>query len=502
MPPSVSSSPYPPRPVRGWLLGLVLASLSLAALAQAGKDPLFAQLAAALDKAHTEQVDVLSPTRFQSATNAYQAALKDAEKGRSGERIHNQLSEGMNAIQSATAAATTARETLRSVISTRSDAVTAKAPELAPEQWAKAADRFSQAMVKLERNELQDAQKRAAEAEVLLREVELTAIKNGLLNEARGLIAQVDAGKAEKQAPRTVAAAKRYLAQADQEISRNRYDTTVPVNLAAQASYEARHALYLARLIRETEDKRGDQAGLEELILSWEEPLRQIATALDLQPKFDAGLQPTMQALLAHVQQQGNEVQRLTRELRDRNDQIQALNTEMQKLEARLGGVSQERIALQRRVDAQERLRANVAAIENSFAASEARIQRQNDDVVISLLGIRFPTGRATIDAANAPLMGKVRDALAMFPGATLVIEGHTDSSGGDSANLLLSQDRADAVRQYLISNFGVDPEKISSIGYGEARPVARNDTAEGRARNRRIDVIVHVDTSGMDGRR
>lgn len=495
------------RPLWGLLLGLVLASLSWSGRAQSGadpsgKDPLFAQLSAALDKAHAEQVDVLSPTYFQSAATAYQTALTDAEKGRSGERIHNRLAEGMRAMQSADAAAATARETLRSVISTRSEAVAAKAPELAPEPWAKAADRFSQAMVRLERNDLQEAQKRAAEAEVLLREVELTAIKNGLLNEARGLIAQVDAAKAEKRAPRTVAAARRYLAQADQEISRNRYDTTLPVNLAAQASYEARHALYLSRLIKETEDKGGDQAGWEELILSWEEPLRQIATAVDLQPRFDAGLPPTMQALLAHVQQQGREVLRLTRELQDRNDQIQALNTEMQKLETRLGGVSEERIALQRRVDAQERLRANVAAIENSFTASEARIQRQSDDVVISLLGIRFPSGRATIDAADAPLMNKVRDALARFPGASLVIEGHTDSSGGDSANLLLSQDRADAVRQYLVGNFGVNPEKISSIGYGETRPVARNDTAEGRARNRRIDVIVHVDTSGMDGRR
>jgi outer membrane protein OmpA-like peptidoglycan-associated protein len=74
------------------------------------------------------------------------------------------------------------------------------------------------------------------------------------------------------------------------------------------------------------------------------------------------------------------------------------------------------------------------------------------------------------------------------------VVEGHTDSYGSDSANFILSQDRADAVRQFLIGNMGIDPERLSSIGYGETRPVATNETAEGRARNRRIDLVLRLD--------
>ncbi|PZN30948.1 MAG: hypothetical protein DIU71_11050, partial [Proteobacteria bacterium] len=157
-------------------------------------------------------------------------------------------------------------------------------------------------------------------------------------------------------------------------------------------------------------------------------------------------------------------------------------------------GVSEERLALQRRVIAQERLRANVAAVESAFTSTEARVYRQGDDVVISLVGIRFPPGRSTIDAAASALLKKVQEAINLFPGASLVVEGHTDSSGSDSANLILSQDRADAVRQHLVDALGLDPEKVSSVGYGESRPVASNETAAGRARNRRIDLIIHVD--------
>ena len=461
--------------------------------AQAPRDPLFASLSAAIQQARQNQVDALSPRNFQAAAEALQTATRDAEKGRNPDRIKTQLNAGLAAIEKAKASATAARETLRVAVTTRNDALNASAPKFAPEQWQKADERFRDATTALERNDVEGAQRRAAEADVLLRDVELVAIRNRVLNEARGLIEQADAAKVERFAPRTLNAAKRYLSQAEQEINRNRYEPGTAEGLAAQASYEARHSMYLARTIQATLDRKGDEAGLEELILSWEEPLRQIASAADMPARFDNGPQPFMQQLQSKTQEQSRELQRLSRELQDRNDQIAALNTEMEKLEARLGGVSQERIALQRRVDAQERLRSSVAQIESSFGSDEARVYRQGGDVIISLLGIRFASGKSNIDAANGALMGKVRNALALFPDAAMVIEGHTDANGSDSANLILSQDRADAVRQYFISTFGISAERISSIGYGESRPVATNETAEGRARNRRIDLIVHV---------
>jgi len=205
-------------------------------------------------------------------------------------------------------------------------------------------------------------------------------------------------------------------------------------------------------------------------------------------------MQAPRQEINEHASQQAQEVRRLKQELADRDDQLTALNTQMQRLESRLGGVSEERVSLQRRVDAQERLRSSVAALEATFTPDEARVVRQGDDVVLSLLGIKFPSGRSIIDASSSALMKKVQQGLALFPGASISVEGHTDANGSDSTNLILSQDRADAVRQYLVSNFGVNPEKVSSIGYGEARPVATNETPAGRTRNRRIDLVIHLE--------
>ena len=76
-------------------------------------------------------------------------------------------------------------------------------------------------------------------------------------------------------------------------------------------------------------------------------------------------------------------------------------------------------------------------------------------------------------------------------------VEGFTDSRGADDMNLKLSQDRANAVKDYLVSQ-GVKPEKVRAMGRGEANPVASNDTPEGRANNRRVEIVVQPSTTAQ----
>ena len=96
-----------------------------------------------------------------------------------------------------------------------------------------------------------------------------------------------------------------------------------------------------------------------------------------------------------------------------------------------------------------------------------------------------FATNRATIlSSSNGSL-----DALANYLGTAKKIEvvGHTDSVGNDQYNLELSQDRADAVKKYLITK-GVPTESITTLGLGETQPISDNNTSEGRAKNRRVE--------------
>lgn len=107
---------------------------------------------------------------------------------------------------------------------------------------------------------------------------------------------------------------------------------------------------------------------------------------------------------------------------------------------------------------------------------------------------IRFATGNADIDALSFGLLDRLVRTLQSCPDAQVEIAGHTDAQGSDTANLALSQQRAAAVLAY-VQAAGIASGRLSAVGYGEATPIADNDTEEGRARNRRIEFTVQRDT-------
>jgi OOP family OmpA-OmpF porin len=86
-----------------------------------------------------------------------------------------------------------------------------------------------------------------------------------------------------------------------------------------------------------------------------------------------------------------------------------------------------------------------------------------------------------------------------VFGQPTVTIEGHTDSSGSALTNLKLSQTRAEAVKTYLVANYTLPENLISAAGYGPDRPLAPNTTPEGRAANRRIDVVITPSQTPQD---
>ncbi len=108
----------------------------------------------------------------------------------------------------------------------------------------------------------------------------------------------------------------------------------------------------------------------------------------------------------------------------------------------------------------------------------------------VSTHGILFATNSATIQGESTPTLAEIGDMLKTHPELKLTIEGHTDNTGAAAHNQTLSEQRAASVAQYLESHFQVDASRLVTKGYGDTKPVASNDTPEGRQQNRRVDLV------------
>ena len=107
----------------------------------------------------------------------------------------------------------------------------------------------------------------------------------------------------------------------------------------------------------------------------------------------------------------------------------------------------------------------------------------------VAVYGIEFDTGKATLKPESEKVLGQVLTLLNKQPDWKMRIEGHTDSTGTKAGNQTLSRQRADAVVAWLVKN-AVAPARLTAAGLGDTKPVADNSTAEGRARNRRVELV------------
>jgi len=108
----------------------------------------------------------------------------------------------------------------------------------------------------------------------------------------------------------------------------------------------------------------------------------------------------------------------------------------------------------------------------------------------VALHGILFDTGKATIKPESAVILGSVGELLKADAALRLEIRGHTDNIGAKAANQRLSEDRAAAVKAYLVTTHAIAADRLTTAGFGDTKPVADNATERGRAQNRRVELV------------
>jgi outer membrane protein OmpA-like peptidoglycan-associated protein len=137
------------------------------------------------------------------------------------------------------------------------------------------------------------------------------------------------------------------------------------------------------------------------------------------------------------------------------------------------------------------REQAEAKAKESLDKLAAGAVKQDERGTVITLAGgVLFASNKSTLLPGATQSLDQITEALKSEPNKHILIEGHTDSRGSDATNQALSKARADSVAAYFTSR-GIPSDRVSTAGLGESRPVADNNTAEGRANNRRVEIVI-----------
>ena len=129
--------------------------------------------------------------------------------------------------------------------------------------------------------------------------------------------------------------------------------------------------------------------------------------------------------------------------------------------------------------------------LRQQMAGTGVDVVRKGDNITLDMPGgVTFAFNSSDLNSQFYPVLDKVAATLAEYDKTVIEVAGHTDSVGSDAYNQQLSEKRASSVASYLASH-GVNRTRVVTVGAGEAHPVASNDTEEGRAQNRRVEITI-----------
>jgi len=434
-----------------------------------------------LAAAYKNQLNVLAPTWFAKAESSLSQAKKGLEKGEELSEILNNIAEGQAQLKKAEEISQVTRTSLADLIKSRDLARQAGAAKLGYD-YTSAEQTFLSLTEAIEKGDLAYAEKRKAGLAETFRRLEMRAIKDETLGEVRRLIEQAKNRRVDKIAPQSFKIAQNKLSEADAFITQHPYEKEMMHKKANEALFMSQRMFQIADQSDKFKNMKPEETTLWMEKILYEITAKLAATDMrnqtyEIQVKNIVG---SIDALQKDRQFMFDKVKTLQSEIETKNSQI-----------ADLEGKTREQQIVKERLAAEKRFNELFIEVQNLFSSDEAEVYKKGDSLVIRLRAIQFPVGKSVIMPDNYPLISKIQQSIRTFGEPDVIIEGHTDSTGSNELNELLSQQRAESVRQYLLANKTLSYDRIVAVGYGSSKPLASNATEEGRAVNRRIDVII-----------
>lgn len=475
----------------------------------------------AVQQAQTRNMNLLAPESMTNAEAQLAEAYAAAEKGKV-EPADRAAALGLSAMEKAEANARTSADILAEVLDSRDKAVKAGAKDLFSEDLARLDEDLKKTSNLIEKGNQEKAKQERPELRQAYSSLELKSLKEGTVQRARAAIDRAKENDAHKLAPKTFKGAQDSLAVASSVLETDRTARDRAEAAAQRALILAERSENIAEVVKDFD--RRDYTK-EDMVLWYQDQVTKINAPLNTTRLFNEPNKQTVAAIqqdIASVVQEKERLVNAAAELKEadsrvaliqqqRNQEVAALKAEHEKALAQMKTQNEQTIAALKTQHAQElgqletgfagkeaemtmaqkQAEERFARLQKLFDKGEATVYRQGDNVLITVQGFKFPAGSSEIQPQNFATMNKLVESIATFPGAKIEIAGHTDATGGDEINQALSKKRADSVAKFLNEVGKISQDKIVSEGYGSQRPVASNATPEGRALNRRIDVVI-----------
>ncbi len=479
-------------------VGLLTALCVLGAPAHTAAQSVESQVKAAadrLDQDRSKHLDLIAPRYYQKASDRLADARRLLSQGGNINDIRKRLADVADNLTNAEKLEEVGGVLLKDALAARSSALAANAPQFATDLWSDAESAMRDAGKKVEDGNQNDARSKGAEATRRYHKAEQRAIEVDVLGRARALRQQAQRANAKDRAPATLGRADTLLAEAEQILGSDLARQADARKYAEQAATQYRHA---ARLAAMADTLRDRDAGIETLALRAESQLAMIADSVGYDADFADGFAPATRQILASIQSLHEDRANLEKQAAGLRQDLKQARAHSDSLEGRLAQLGERQQQVTAELQKRQQRERKLQEIQGIFDANEAEVLLGGNELIIRLYGLQFPSASAEIKPDNFSLLTKVQRALREFPDQSVTITGHTDSRGDEDYNQELSQRRAEAVRDYLLANMSLSAALVTAKGYGESQPIATNDTEEGRAKNRRIDV--RVDLTGWEG--
>jgi len=432
-----------------------------------------------------------APEHFADAQEALADAEEMLNRRKSAESIRRTLDEAQINASEASGIAQSFSQRFHNLVESRDRMQMSGGKKFRADLAKRAEDDFSRVVEAFENGHEHKAHDVAKMARNTVHAAEVVAAREQISKPLGRAISGARKVTARKYAPKALTAAAKAHGTVERIIKESPNEQTRAYSIAKRGEVQARRAMRIARLGQKFDKK---SSAIEGWFDAQDGRMRMLGEALNV----DLNRSQTPEEQLELLKRAAQEMrQNHAAQLADADGQIRELSEKLSKYETQYKTDMAAMGEIRRKLKLKREAEAKIKRLTKLFDPANVEILLTPDaDVILRLKKLNFRSGSAVIPPNTYSILDHVMESITIFNNRNVRVEGHTDFVGANLYNQDLSERRALAVQDYLRGRMESVHVDISGVGYGEEKPIANNETAEGRERNRRIDIVLLVPSS------